>query len=84
MPLHITIGGREVDQVDRVNHHRVDAGFVDRLAERHEVVVGVPGRPPRARALVEDLDRVGIPLHAALDGPIEPAGCGNMDPDQHE
>ena len=51
-----------VDQVDGVDHHRFDRRGVHRLAEGGEVLVAVAGRPPHARALVEDLDRFAAAL----------------------
>ena len=43
----------------------------------------VVGRPPHARALVEDLDRVAAALAAAFDRLREAAGCGDVGADQH-
>ena len=40
-------------------------------------------RPPRARALVEDLDRAAAALHAALDRVGGAAGGGDVGTDQH-
>ena len=48
-----------------------------------EVVLGVVGRSPHARRLVEDLDRLGIEFGAALDRLLEPAGGRDMSADQH-
>ena len=72
-----------VDQVDGVDHHRFDPRGVHRLAEGGEVLLAVVGRPPHARALVEDLDRFAAALLAALDRVDEPARGGNMRADQH-
>ncbi len=49
--------GGAVEQVDGVDQQRVDLGARDRLVEGGDLLVGVDARPPRARALVEDLDR---------------------------
>ena len=73
-----------VDQVDGVDDHRFDLGGVHRLAEGGEVLLAVVGRPPHARALVEDLDRFAAALLAALDRFGEPAGGGNVRADQHD
>ena len=76
------LGGR-IDEVDRVDHDRLDRPVRHELAEgRH--VVGLPaGRAPRARRLAEDLYR----LAAALDRPLvrlhQPACRGNMGADEH-
>jgi hypothetical protein len=62
-----------VDQVDGVNVDGPDRALRDALAERREVVGGVLRRPPRARALVEDLHRLRAALLGALEGPHQPA-----------
>ena len=56
---------------------------VHRLAEGREVRLGVVGRPPGPRRLVEDLDRVAAALHAALDGVGETAGGGDVGAEEH-
>ena len=76
--------GRAVDQVDRVDHHGFDRRALHRLAKRGEVLLAVFGRPPHPRALVKDLNRLAAELDAALDRLVQPSGCGNMRPDQHE
>src|SRR5215213_3285946 len=77
------VGGRAVDQVDRVDHDALDPRALDRLAVRREVAGSVFRRAPRARALVEDLDRLGARLHAAFDGLVETPRRGNVATDQH-
>ena len=57
---------------------------VHRLAEGGEVLLAVVGRPPHARALVEDLDRFATALLAALDRFVESAGGGDMRSDEHD
>ena len=42
------------------------------------VLLGIGGRPPRARRLVEDLDRLGTERRAALDRLPETAGCRDV------
>ena len=74
--------GRAVDQVDGVDDHRFDLGGVHRLAEGGEILLAVVGRPPHARALVEDLDRFATALLAALDRVGEAAGGGNVRSDR--
>ena len=68
--------GGAVEQVDGVDQQRVDVESADRLVERGDLLLGVVlARPPRARALVEDLDRPAaalVPRSTALAGP--PAG----------
>jgi pimeloyl-ACP methyl ester carboxylesterase len=79
----LLVFGRAVDQVDGVDDHRVDRGALHRLAEGGEIVLAVAGRPPHARALVEDLDRFAAAFLAALDRFGEPAGGGDVRSDQH-
>ncbi len=55
-----------------MDHDRFDWRVRHRLPEGGEVILAVFGRPPHPRALVEDLDRVGLALDAALDGVREP------------
>jgi hypothetical protein len=79
----LALAARGIDQVDRVDHHHLERRGVHRLTKGGEVLLGIGGRPPGARALMEDLDRLGAGLDAALDRPVQPAGCGNMRADQH-
>ena len=65
-----SVGGA-VEQVHRVDQHGLDRAVVNRLAELREVVLGVSGRAPHARRLVEDLDRLAASLDAALDRAVE-------------
>jgi hypothetical protein len=67
---HLAILGRAVEQVHRVDQHRLDLGRPDRLAKLGEVVVGVRGWSPHPRRLVEDLDRFA----AAIDAPLNRFG----------
>ena len=69
---HLPVLRRRVDQVDRVDRDDLDPRGLHRLPERGEVIVGVAGRPPHPRALVEDLDRFAAALLGALDGPESP------------
>jgi hypothetical protein len=72
-----------VDQVDGVDHHRVDRRALESGAELRHVVVRIGGGAPRPRVLVEDLDRLTAAVDPALNGAVQPARCGNMRPDQH-
>ena len=51
------------------------------LAEGREVRLRVAGRPPRARALVEDLHRLAAALLGPLDRLLEAARGGDMTAD---
>ena len=75
--------GRAVEQVDGVDQQRVDVGVRHRGAEVGDLLVGVLARLPRARVLVEDLDRARAALDAALDGLGRTAGGGDVGTDQH-
>ena len=79
----LVLGGA-VEQVDRVDEHRVDPlGGVDRLAVGGDLLVGVDAGPPRARALVEELDRAAGTFLTPGDRVGRPA-CGRyMTTDQH-
>ena len=83
LPHLLVVRGR-VDQVDRMDRDDLHLGCVHRLAEGGEVVVGVAGRPPHPRALVEDLDRLAAHLLGALDRLGQATPCGNMGADQHD
>jgi hypothetical protein len=61
----LAVLGGQVDQVDRVDHDRLDRAVGHQLAERLDVRVLVVRRPPHPRRLVEDLDRVAAGLDAA-------------------
>jgi hypothetical protein len=84
LALHLLVLGRRIDQVDHVDRDGLDARGVHRLAEGGEVVVGVAGGAPHARALVEDLNRVAGALLRSLDRPEQATPCGNMGADQHD
>ena len=79
----LPVGAGGVDQVDGVDHRRAERRGRERLLEGGEVIGPEVRRPPCARALVEDLDRLAAALDAALDGVLQPARCGNMGADQH-
>src|SRR3954470_17099015 len=80
---HLAIGRRGVEQVDGVDEQRVDAASALGLVVGGDLLVGVDGRPPRARALVEELDRPAALLAPALDRVRGPAGGGDVSADQH-
>ena len=63
----VPILARAVEQVHRMDQHRVDRARAHRLAKRRHVLVAVGRRTPHARRLVEDLDRAAAALDAALD-----------------
>jgi hypothetical protein len=65
LPDHRVVGGR-VDQVHGVDHDRLDRPVGHALAELVDVRLLVLRRPPHARRLVEDLDRVAAELDPAL------------------
>ena len=75
---HLAIGRGAVDQVDGVDQDGLDRAVGDRLAELFEVVFAVRGRPPHARRLAEDLDRLAASFDSALDRAIEPAGVRDV------
>jgi hypothetical protein len=72
-----------VDEVDGVDHDRVELRGVHRLAKFRDLLVAAHGGAPGARALMKDLDRIGVALGPALDGAGQPTRCGNMRADQH-
>jgi hypothetical protein len=72
---------RAVDQVDRMDHDRLDRPVGHQLAELGDVVVLPARRPPHAGRLVEDLHRVGADLDGAGMGFDEAAGGGDVAPD---
>ena len=59
-----------VEQVDGVDQHRVDRACGHRLAERRDVLLACSGRPPHARRLVEDLDRLGSRAPRRVRSPL--------------
>ena len=74
---------REIAEVERVAEHAVDAGLGAPLAEALEVRRVVIRRPPRARALREDLDRLGADRLGAVDRGVDAAGRGDVRADVH-
>ena len=73
---------REVDQVERVADDR-QAELGTTLAEAVEVLVRVRRRPPHARALREDLDRLAAELLVAVECRVDPARRRDVCADQH-
>ena len=63
--------GRAVEEIHGVDQDRADLACLARLAKACEVLLAVLGRPPGARRLVEDLDRLGPERLTALDGAIQ-------------
>ena len=66
-----------------MDEQRVDAAALARLVVGGDLLVGVHGRLPLPRALVEDLDRAAAPLAPAPDGVRRAAGGGDVRADQH-
>ena len=56
-----------------MHEHRADAGFGTPLAEAGEILLGVLGEAPRARALREELHRVGADLDRAVERALDPS-----------
>ena len=77
------VGRGEVAEVERVAEDAADPGLGALLAEAVEARRVVVRRPPRARALREDLHRVGADLDRAVDRLVDPAGGGDVRADQH-
>ena len=81
---HLPVLGGRVDQVDGVDRDRLDRPVLHQLEELGDVVVLPARRPPLARRLVEDLDRVAAALDAALVRLHQAACRGNVGADEHE
>ena len=64
---------REVAEVERVHEHGADPGLGSPLAEAREILLGVLGEAPRARALGEELHRVGADLGRPVERALDPA-----------
>jgi hypothetical protein len=69
------VGGREVDEVERVADDGPDALLRAPLLEALEVLRGMVRRPPGPRALGEDLNGLGSALDGAVDRGVDPT-CG--------
>jgi len=78
---HLPVLGGAVDQVDRMDHDRLDRAIGHQLAEALDVRVLPLRRPPHARRLVEHLDRVAAALDPALMRVHEAAGRRDMGAD---
>jgi len=63
-----------VEQVDGVDQQRVELGRVERRVIARDLIGRVLARLPRARVLVEELDRAAVALGAALNRPGRTAG----------
>ena len=69
------VRGREVAEVERVHEHGADALPPPPLAEAGEILLGVLGEAPRARALREELHGVGADLDRPVERALDPAGA---------
>jgi hypothetical protein len=80
----VLLGSGQIDEVDRVTKNCLDPGLLTALLETLDVVGVVIRRPPRARALGEDLHRLTAPelLHA-VDRLVNAAGCGHVGAEKH-
>src|SRR4051794_9945529 len=83
LSAHRAVGRGCVQQVDRVEQEPVDAAAAPGLVVGGDLLVAVDGRPPRARVLVEELDRAAALLAAALDRVRRAARGGDVSADQH-
>ena len=84
LPADLGILGGAVEQVDGVDHQRLERRVRHRGVERVDLLGRVDPRPPRPRALVEELDRVAASLHASLHR-LRGATCrGDVCADEHE
>ena len=73
LALHLPVVGGAVDQVDRVDHHRLDRAVLHQLEEGVDVVLLPAGGSPLPRRLAPDLDRLAAALDAAGVGLDEAA-----------
>jgi len=80
---HGLVGGREVDEVERVADDRPDPLLGPPLAEAREILRRMVRRPPGARALREDLHGLGAALDGAVDRRVDPTGSGDVGSSQH-
>ena len=79
----LAVRGGEIDEVHGVTDNRSDPCLGARLFEALDVFRRVARRAPGPWALREDLDGVGAAFHGALDGRVDPPGCGHMGAGQH-
>ncbi len=63
----------EVAEVERVHEHRTELRFLAPLAEAGEVFLRVLGKPPRARALREELHGVCPDLDRPVERALDPS-----------
>src|SRR5262245_19833839 len=82
--VHGVVGRGEVAEVERVAHVTAHPGVGALLAEALEALRVVVRRPPRARALGEDLHRVGTEVDGTVDRLVDPTGGGDVRADQHQ
>src|SRR5215203_431457 len=73
----------QVDQIERVAQHAAERRRRALLLEALEVRGRMVRRPPHARALREDLHRVGAHLHGSLDRRVDAACRRHVSPDEH-
>ncbi len=67
LPVELLVGPCEVDQVEGVTDHCLDAGLLAALAKSRDLLVGMHRRLPHLGALREDLDGVAAELLGAVD-----------------
>ena len=73
--VELVVRAGEVDEVERMDDDRADPELAPPLAERGEVGRVVVGEAPGARALDEELERIGSDLVRALERLLDPAGA---------
>ena len=67
------VGRGEIAEVERVHEDGADPRLGAPLAEAREVLLGVLGKVPPARALREELHRVGADLDRPVERALDPA-----------
>ena len=81
--VHVPVGPRQVDEVERVTDDRAHARLLATCAEPCDLLLGVLGGLPHPRALREDLDCVAAELLGPVDRRRDPAGRGDVGAVEH-
>ena len=81
--VELVVRARQVDEVERVAEHPVEADLGPSLLEALEVGGVVVRRPPGARALGEHLHRVAADRLDAIDRRVDPSGGRDVGADVH-